>query len=216
MSAFQDLLDLLLPTKCVLCSALGSPICSNCRPKIITKSRVVTRGHLQGVAVSEYGAVEHDLLKSFKEKGQTGVLSVLAAALATPLSQAAENVGDALLVPMPSSRANYLKRGYEPAKLMARKANALAGYPCRVVSALSFQRVVEDQAGLNARARHSNLAGSMSANRAVNGRHVILFDDIVTTGATILEGARAVSKSGGEVLGFLTFSETILKTQTKT
>jgi orotate phosphoribosyltransferase len=51
----------------------------------------------------------------------------------------------------------------------------------------------------------------MTAGPGVKGRRVILVDDVVTTGATLLEAARAVTSAGGEVVGFLTFSETLLK-----
>jgi predicted amidophosphoribosyltransferase len=44
---------------------------------------------------------------------------------------------------------------------------------------------------------------------------VILFDDVITTGSTILEANRAVAEAGGMVLGFLGFAETILKTASK-
>jgi predicted amidophosphoribosyltransferase len=82
-----------------------------------------------------------------------------------------------------------------------------------VVNVLAFGRVVADQSRLGSRERHDNLSGSMKASPRVNGQLVILVDDIVTTGATILEAARAIRQEGGQVLGFVTFSETLLKTQ---
>ncbi len=55
----------------------------------------------------------------------------------------------------------------------------------------------------------------MVSDSRVLGRQVILFDDIVTTGSTMLESARAVTMAGGKVIGFLAFAETILKTRSK-
>jgi predicted amidophosphoribosyltransferase len=55
----------------------------------------------------------------------------------------------------------------------------------------------------------------MLADSRVFGRQVILFDDVVTTGSTILEAGRAVELAGGTVIGFLAFAETILKTPSK-
>ena len=85
----------------------------------------------------------------------------------------------------------------------------------RVKAALRFVKVVLDQSGLSIEQRKSNLSGSMQASRDVLGQRVILLDDVVTTGATLLEAARAIAAAGGEVVGFLTFSETILKTPAK-
>jgi predicted amidophosphoribosyltransferase len=51
----------------------------------------------------------------------------------------------------------------------------------------------------------------MVAKPGVHGKRIILVDDVVTTGATLLEAARAVASAGGVVVGFLTFAETLLK-----
>jgi predicted amidophosphoribosyltransferase len=84
-----------------------------------------------------------------------------------------------------------------------------------VVDSLRFRRSVADQASLRSESRKANLAGSMSADSRVSGRRVLLFDDVITTGSTILEADRAVTEAGGIVLGFLGFAETILKTASK-
>jgi orotate phosphoribosyltransferase len=55
----------------------------------------------------------------------------------------------------------------------------------------------------------------MLSDTRVSGRQVIILDDVVTTGSTILEAARAVAAAGGIVVGFLGFAETILKTASK-
>jgi predicted amidophosphoribosyltransferase len=84
-----------------------------------------------------------------------------------------------------------------------------------VADSLIFKRKVEDQSRLDSNARRKNLEGSMLADSRVFGRQVILFDDVVTTGSTILEAGRAVELAGGTVIGFLAFAETILKTHSK-
>jgi predicted amidophosphoribosyltransferase len=46
---------------------------------------------------------------------------------------------------------------------------------------------------------------------ALRGRRVLLVDDIVTTGSTLIEAERAVIAAGGESVGFLTIAETVRK-----
>lgn len=144
------------------------------------------------------------LIRAFKEFGQTSVGKFMAPQMAALL---AGQTG--YLVAVPSSRANQIKRGYSPAFLLARRVATAARLP--TIDALRISRSVADQAGLGIDARRQNLEGSMVAGQGVKGKRVILVDDVVTTGATLLEAARAVSAAGGEVVGFLTFAETLLK-----
>ena len=191
------------------------------------RPRATSRDFLHGWAVADYDEAEKLLLKAFKEHELTALSDFLARLVAPALRRIAEgfttNLTNAkgasrnriILVPMPSSKANYIKRGYTPAKLLATQANRVAGRPFVVRSLLRFNRVVEDQARLTTEQRRVNLVGSMSAKRPLSGIRVLLFDDVVTTGATLLEAARALTGAGAEVLGFVTFSETLLKTHTK-
>jgi ComF family protein len=214
MKTLEELLDLLLPTKCVLCGLTGSPICVECQVSRTHFVREVSRGRLRGWAISEYGPMEQALMKAFKEGGITSLAPFLAESLSQVFAKVTE-AGEIVVVPVPSSRANYIKRGYVPAKILAKTANRFAGGKAKVVAALRFSRVVADQAGLSTQQRAANLANSMVADARVTDRKVLLFDDVVTTGATLLEADRAVSAAGGKVVGFVTFSETILKTAPK-
>ena len=70
---------------------------------------------------------------------------------------------------------------------------------------LRHRRRVADQAALTTAERHANLAGSLwvpsRLRPLVGAKSVILVDDVVTTGATLGEGARALREAGaGEVL----------------
>ena len=82
---------------------------------------------------------------------------------------------------------------------------------------LQFKGATQDQAGLGKRERFENLHGKMTvvskataARSAVgNPSTLILIDDIVTTGATLLEMRRSLSAVGLEAEFFATFAETL-------
>ena len=126
--------------------------------------------------------------------------------------------GDFLVVP-PSSKQSVRRRGYEPATVLAaqiiRQARK-AGFELKLArQALTLIEPVHDQAQLNARQRFENLANAMVGQRWFAGQQVILIDDIVTTGATLLECRRAVEEAGGFVRFFSTFAETKSKIDTQ-
>ena len=215
MKAIEELLDLLLPTRCALCATLGSPICSECTAAFELAPREVSREHLHGWVATSFGVKEQKVLHAFKENGQTSLTEFIAAPVATLLAGWSNHAEPPILVPVPSSRENYQKRGFMPTRLLAKRICNTSGRGIGLVDSLRFRRVVADQASLGSESRRANLAGSMAADSRVSGRRVVLFDDVITTGSTILEADRAVTQAGGIVLGFLGFAETILKTASK-
>ena len=129
-----------------------------------------------------------------------------------------ENV---MLVPMPSKRESFANRGFEPAALLAKAlARSIAKESNVLVPALKllrYQNTVADQATLSGSDRRTNLVGSMTAKTksATERRRAILIDDIVTTGSTLTEAKRCLEGIGVEVLGFVTFAETLPKNRQK-
>ncbi|MFI1293540.1 ComF family protein [Streptomyces sp. NPDC020792] len=108
--------------------------------------------------------------------------------------------GAVLLVPVPSARQAVRARGHDPARRIALAAAGglrRSGTPARALAVLRQRRVVADQSGLTSRQRLENLAGALEvaaggAGLLLSGP-VVLVDDVVTTGASLAEAARAVT-----------------------
>lgn len=104
------------------------------------------------------------------------------------------------LVPVPSAPWAIRARGHDPARRIALAAAGelrRTGTPARVVAVLRQRRAVADQSGLNSRQRLDNLAGATEVPaggaRLLNGGgRVVIVDDLMTTGASLTEAARAL------------------------
>ncbi|MCG7207096.1 ComF family protein [Streptomyces arenae] len=107
-----------------------------------------------------------------------------------------------LLVPVPSAPWAVRARGHDPVRRIALAAAAelrRTGAPARVVPVLRQRRAMADQSGLDSRQRMANVAGALEVTRGgaglLAGGRIVLVDDLVTTGATLSEAARAVREA---------------------
>lgn len=109
--------------------------------------------------------------------------------------------GPLTLVPVPSARRAVAGRGHDPVRriaLAAARDLRRQGRPVRVLTVLRQRRTVADQAGLTARERRSNLSGALElapgSAKLLAGGETLLVDDVMTTGASLAEAARAVAE----------------------
>jgi len=210
-TALRDALATLFPVRCAGCGRDDRGVCDECRAALRRPrpraERLVARdaagGALELVTATGYDERMRRLLDAYKERGRADVAAVLAPLLRTALAALVAGrpgtpaPGSLLLVPVPSSRAARARRGYDHVPLLLQRAVPRAP----VVSALRHARRVRDQSALGVAERERNLAGALVAHPSVAGRRVVLVDDVVTTGATLLEAARALRAAGAHPVG---------------
>jgi ComF family protein len=123
-------------------------------------------------------------------------LEHLAGDLAALLAAAEPLAGCDAVVPVPLHWRRRLARGFNQAERIARPLASRLGLP--LVAALVRRVPTARQAALDRGGRLRNVAGAFACRRgaAVSGRRLALVDDVVTTGATLDEGARALLAAG--------------------
>jgi predicted amidophosphoribosyltransferase len=204
--ALLDAAAVLLPVRCAGCSAPDRSVCAACVRRLEPQQRMRT---VSGIAVSsalDYDDVARAVLLGFKDAGRVDVASVLAGALRAALIAAtARRRAAPVPVLIPSTRAAWRRRGYHPTAMILSRSRILVPPLWR---ALRLTRQTVDQAGLSSHDREHNRDGSLVASSRVAGRRCLLVDDIVTTGSTLAEAARAIRAAGGDVVGAATIAQT--------
>ncbi|MCU1587626.1 MAG: ComF family protein [Frankiales bacterium] len=193
------LIDLLLPRSCAGCGVTGLALCPDCRGLLAGGARLVRptpcpAGLPAVAACLPYEGVAQRLLLAHKEHGQLQLTRPLGAALA--LAAQVHDLPPAVVVcPVPSSPRAVRQRGHDHAARLARAADL---GPVRRL--LRPARRVADQSGLSTAQRALNLSGALVAVPGP-GLSVLVVDDVVTTGATLVEAARALTVAGHRVVG---------------
>ncbi|MFD6892026.1 ComF family protein [Streptomyces sp. NPDC059957] len=210
-----ELAGLVLPVGCAGCGAGRAMLCGACRSELSGAAAGPVRpspcpGGLPAVyAATVYREAVRAVVLAHKERGALPLAGALGAALAAAVRAGGAGAGAVTLVPVPSARHRVRARGHDPARRIALAASARLrreGVPARVTPVLRLRRAVADQAGLGAAQRRENLAGALEARpgagRVTAGAaRIVLVDDLVTTGSTLVEAARALRAAGIGVPG---------------
>jgi ComF family protein len=201
------LLDLLLPPVCAGCgrSAPAGPLCAACEPAPAGALGPPPRALSAWCAAISHDGTGAEWVRRFKYparglRGLDPAAEAVAFGLVRRLARRMAGAAPDLVVPVPLHARRLRERGFSPSALLARACAREAGVPCAPVL-LARLRDTPSQTGLSRAARRSNVAGAFAARAAAPPR-VWLVDDVVTTGSTLSEAARALRRAGArEVVG---------------
>lgn len=207
----RALVDLALPRCCVGCRAPAGPLCERCRP---AGSPLLVAGvGLPVAAAAPYLDGLRTAVLAYKERGRRDLAPLLGELLGEAVmtvlsgrSPPSPRVVRAVLVPVPSSPAALRAREGDHLRRLAGRAGGHAGLPV-AAGVLALVREPRESAGLGIAERLANLDHAMRAGPP-KGRAALVVDDVVTTGATLREAARALGAAGWPVVGAATVAVT--------
>jgi len=156
------------------------------------------RGFDAAYSFAAYEGVMRQLIHLYKYariKTLAGPLADLLAR-AMPLDESFDAI-----VPVPLHWFRKWRRGFNQAELLARSLSKRTGIP--LAHALKRRKSTRTQAGLSNRARRENVTRAFHA-RAVEGKRLLLIDDVMTTGSTGAACALALKRAGAARVALLT------------
>lgn len=225
MNPIDRLLSLLAPHTCVMCRRENSAICAECLeqcntlPSICYACGKATRayrpcaddiGKLHPQHIWMYAPYNDDvkkILHAYKFAEKRAAAKPIADVMESSLPYFAE---PPILTFVPTTSQHRRSRGFDHAELLAKEVAKLRGWHnARLLNRTSQLR----QLGATRQMRKQQLKGAFNYTNLpiIKNKHIILIDDVVTTGATIEECTAVLKKAGAKQVDALVFARTMEK-----
>lgn len=198
---------------------LASPFCTRCGMPLS-----VGESHLCGSCLRHPPAFDHarafclyegtmlKMVHAFKYAGKQELAEPLAFFLAQTWKKYGTSHPDRIL-PVPMGAVSMWKRGFNQAGLLAGAFVHEMGWDGKIGPVLDFGSLVKvrktaSQTGLGRKERKANVRNAFSARKEFTGEHILLVDDVLTTGATADACAKVIRQKGAFSVSVLTIART--------
>ena len=181
---------MLFRQRCEACGGIARVLCATCRAQLFAMVQPECDAAVVAVA---YEGIARRLILNLKYRNRRQVVVVLAELLAQRVLQSVPNIATVcdVVTWAPTSTVRVRRRGHDQAELLARRLARLLDVPCR---RLLIKTSTNVQTGAS---RDQRLRGSVySARKLRLNSHVMVVDDVVTTGTTLRCTADALHKAG--------------------
>lgn len=201
-------LDFLFPIECVTCSAPGRFMCRPCLDKCPAISQIDPKYQRYSFdslfAVFEMTGVARRAVHALKYRDLRAIAPVMGNLMADVFAEAQPEVD--LIIPMALHPTRTRRRGYNQAELLARTLSKRLGVE---LDSGSLRRVVNTPPLVDCNTleeRQETIAGAFECGDAVEGRRVLLVDDVVTSGSTCDAAADELKNQGASFVHVLSFA----------
>jgi len=199
-TASAGVLDVLVPQRCAGCNAFGRELCDECRARferMPLAARARLASDLEVIAFGTHdGALRHAVLAIKFRHFRSG-----ARLLGEMVARRVSFSGD-YLIPVPLHQARLRERGFNQADDIARGIGRVHGIPVAGHVIVRCRPTVA-QSSLALPERRTNVSGAFAVGTSaldLSGAHLVLVDDVMTTGETLLACAAVLRKCGAAMV----------------
>ena len=189
----QEISQLIFPTRCLGCHKLSSTICTDCLTHWKRKKFITKQSDLSVYSTISYTPVAASIILAAKENGDSTADQLLIDAIVWQIKNLEFDLNKIRLVPIPSSKRSIRNRGRSFIIDIVQQISRQTGIP--MLDCLTLTGKTIDQSRLNRQQRLQNMKGAFSMKAMARGE-LLLIDDVITTGATLKEAARALNSQG--------------------
>ena len=211
--------DMVLPPVCVNCRHPNESICTNCLDAFVENSTLICQhcgrpqrhSHADEMICSRcqhsppplieirtpfvYAEPLSNCIKSLKYQSQFGLAVTLAQEMAKRMPAWQKPIDT--LVPLPLHPKRKKERGFNQATLLAKQLSYFTNISFHD-NLITRVRNTPPQARLNLQERQHNMQGAFIADDQAKDKHILLIDDVYTTGATLSAAAEALQIAGAK------------------
>lgn len=221
MFILEKIISAVAPHQCIVCGTEGQLVCRYCEPDLclplpphcyrcnalsmsnavcVTCRRASPLRHIW--IASDYSNYAKQLIYDLKFKGAQAAATAIGHAMHSTMPY----LEDVTLVPIPTATTRIRQRGYDHAKLLAKELSNLTKLPSRSLLGRTGQT---RQVGTKKHQRETQLQGAFWPNQFSNiqDAHIILVDDVITTGATLEQAARTLKQAGAKTIDAVVFAQ---------
>lgn len=186
---------MLFETRCAGCDKPGVAVCTTCRFALV--GRAPLRGQHGVIAAVPFTGRARDVVLSLKYRNRRQVARHVASLLVNRLVETNAYRAVDIVTWAPTSAGRRRQRGFDQGEVIARTVARQLGLPCRrLVERADRDASRSPQTG---RSRQQRLSGpSFRARPGLDGRAVLVVDDVVTTGATLHAARDALHSAGAD------------------
>ena len=193
MQKLQEISQLIFPTSCLGCHKLSPTICTDCLTQWEKRKFKTKYSDLSVYSTFSYTPVAASVILAAKENGDSTADKLLIDAIVWQIENLELDFNKIRLVPIPSSKRSIRNRGRSFIVNIVEQISQQTGIP--MLDCLTLTGKTIDQSRLNRQQRLQNMKGAFSMKAMARGE-LLLIDDVITTGATLKEAARALNSQG--------------------